>query len=274
MSLAGERGDVVVRQVGAVVHRRRAHLDRELDARPEAELVAVHAQAEARVAARLEHGARLVGVEGALLAEHVDPARVRPARVEHLAADELHVLVRAALVLGRHGVRSEEGHVVGQLGGDGARAALGLGLEPVAGLDLEVGDPRPDRLGAAGARERAQLVLARGAGGLGRDPDPRRRVRPAGHPRGELVGAVAREDEMGVAVHEPRDHAAAGGVEPLVARRARALDALPRARRRSRAAASRTSPSGPSPSDGLARDEQPDVVDDERAHAMPLRMAA
>ena len=52
-------------EVGAVVDRRRAQLDRELHAGPEPELVAVHAQAEARVAARLEHGARLVGVERA-----------------------------------------------------------------------------------------------------------------------------------------------------------------------------------------------------------------
>ena len=48
MSLAGEGVDVVVGQVGAVVDRGRAHLDREPHARAEAELVAVHAQAEAR----------------------------------------------------------------------------------------------------------------------------------------------------------------------------------------------------------------------------------
>ena len=225
VSLAGEGGDVVVRQVGAVVDRRRPHLDRELHARPEAELVAVHAQSEAGVASRLEHRARLLGVERALLAEDVDPARVGPARLEHLAADELDVLVRAPLVLGRHGVRSEERHVIGELGGDGAAAPLGLRLEPVAGLDLEVSDPGPRGLGSAGARKPAQLLLARGAGGLGRDPDPGRRVRPAGHPGGELVGAVAGEDEMRVAVHEPRDHAAAGRVEPLVPRRAGPFDA-------------------------------------------------
>ena len=154
MSLPGERRDVVVRQIGAVVDRRRAHLDRELHARPEPELVAVHAQAEARVAASLEHRAGLVDVERTLLAEHVDPARDGPAGVQHLAADELHVVVRPPLVLGRHRVRSEEGHVVGQLGSDGARAALGLRLEPVAGLDLDVGDPRPHRLVASGTGER------------------------------------------------------------------------------------------------------------------------
>ena len=71
------------------------------DARARAELVAVHAQAEARGAAGLEHRARLVGVEGAALAEDVDPARVRRAGGEHLAADELDVVVGAALVLGR-----------------------------------------------------------------------------------------------------------------------------------------------------------------------------
>jgi hypothetical protein len=121
-------------------------------------------------------------------------------------------------------VRSEERHVVGQLGCYGTRAALSLGLEAVAGLDLEVSDARARGLGAAAARERAQLVLAGGAGGLGRDPDPRRRVRPAGHARGELVGAVAGEHEVSVAVHEPRDHAAPTRVEPLVSGRARTLD--------------------------------------------------
>jgi hypothetical protein len=136
-----------------VVHRRRPHLDRELHPRTEAELVAVHAQAEARGAARLEHGARLVGVEGALLAEDVDPARERAAGIEHLAAHQLQVLVCARLILGRDGVSSEEGHVVGQLGRDGTGAALSLRLEPVPGLDLEVGDPRLDRLSATRACE-------------------------------------------------------------------------------------------------------------------------
>ena len=66
---------------------------REPHAGARAELVRVDAQAEPRGGARLEHRARLVGVERALLAEHVDPARVRRARGEHLAADERDVVV-------------------------------------------------------------------------------------------------------------------------------------------------------------------------------------
>ncbi len=63
-----------------MVDRGGAELDREPHARARAELVAVHAQAEPGGAARLEHRARLLGVERAVLAEDVDPARVRRAR--------------------------------------------------------------------------------------------------------------------------------------------------------------------------------------------------
>ena len=62
----------------------------------------MHAQAEPGLAARLQHGPRLVGVEGAPLAEDVDPAGVRRAGGEHRSADEVDVLVGAPLVLGRH----------------------------------------------------------------------------------------------------------------------------------------------------------------------------
>ena len=219
VSLAGERLDVVVREIRAVVDRRGLQLDREPHARPEPELVAVHAQAEPGPPARLEHRPRLVGVERALLAEHVDPARVRPARVEHLAAHQVDVLVRAVLVLRRQGVRAEEGHVVGELGGHDAGAALGLGLEPVAGLDLDVRDPGLHGLPAAGARERLSSSSPAPRVASVVTLDPGRRVRPARHAGGELVGAVAGEHEVGVAVNEPRNHAAAGRVDALVARR-------------------------------------------------------
>ena len=76
-----------------MVGRRGAELDAELHAGAGAELVGVDAQPEAGRAAGLEHRARLVGVERAALAEHVDPARVRRARGEHLAADERDVVV-------------------------------------------------------------------------------------------------------------------------------------------------------------------------------------
>ena len=54
---AGERLDVVVVEIGAVVDGGRIHLDREPRAGPGPELVAVHAEAESRVPARREHRA-------------------------------------------------------------------------------------------------------------------------------------------------------------------------------------------------------------------------
>ena len=92
----------------------RSQLDRQPHARPRAELVAVHAQPEPGGAAGLEHRARLVLVERAVLAEDVDPARVRRAGGEHLAAHERDVVVGATLVLGGDDVGAEERHVVGE----------------------------------------------------------------------------------------------------------------------------------------------------------------
>ena len=232
----------------------------------------MHAQAEAGSAARLEDPARLVRVEGALLAEDVDPARVRPAGLEHLAADELDVFVRAALVFGRHRVGPEEGDVVGELAGHGARAPLGLRLEPVARLDLEVRDPGPERLGAAGAGEPAELVLGGVAGRGGGDPDPGRRVRPARHAGGELVGAIPGEDDVRVAVHEARDDAAPGRIESLVAGRARPFDRGDRvALDHERGVADE--PKRPLAQLRLAGDEETDVVDDE-AQPVTARIAS
>ena len=88
------------------------------------------------------------------------------------------------------------------------------------------------------------------AGRLGRDADPARLVGPAGHARRELVGAVAGEHEVRVAVDEAGDDAAAVGVEALVGVE---RPAAPTATTRSPSiatAASRRTPSGPSPSSG------------------------
>ena len=61
---ADERLDVGVGQEGAVVDAGGAELDGQLDPGPVSELVAVHAQPEAGLARRQEHGARLVLGEG------------------------------------------------------------------------------------------------------------------------------------------------------------------------------------------------------------------
>ena len=79
----GERVDVGVGDVGDVVGGGGAELDRELHARAVAELVGVHARGQAALEAGGEDRARLVAVEGALLAEDVDPAGVGRAGVEH-----------------------------------------------------------------------------------------------------------------------------------------------------------------------------------------------
>ena len=138
---------------------------------------------------------------------------MRRAGVEHLAADELDVVVGATVVLARDEMRAEEGDVVGELGGEPAEALLGLDVEAVAGLDLLVGDPGGQRLCGRVRRQPEQFVVARGPGRGHRYGDPAGLVRRPGHPRGELVGAVAGEDEVGVAVDEARDHAAAAGVD-------------------------------------------------------------
>ena len=113
--------------------------------------------------------------------------------------------------------------------------------------------------------ERGELLVGRGARRLGRHADAARRVRRARHPRRELVAPVAREHEVRVRVHEPRDHAPPARVDPLVAHRARALDrghdaVLDHQRgvahEAERALAER----------GVVGDEQTDLVDDERGH--------
>src|SRR5207248_9281464 len=107
---------------------------------------------------------------------------------------------------------------------DRAQPLLGLHVEAVAGLDLQVRDAGAARLVAARARERGELLVRRRAGRVRRDADPAGGVRRARHPRCELVAAVAREDEVRMAVDEARDDASPSGVDVLVALGTRALD--------------------------------------------------
>ena len=156
-------------------------------------------------------------MEPGVLAEHVDPARMRRAAGERLAAHELHIVVRALGELGRDDVRAQEGHVLGQLARDPAAALLGLDVQAVARLDLLVGDP---------VAPRARLPLAR-RGPAARRLGPsgwrlwsrgsRRLVAPARHPRRGLVRPVAGEHEVSVAVHEAREDRAPRRVDVLVA---------------------------------------------------------
>ena len=120
--------------------------------------------------------------------------------------------------------------------------------------------PAAQRLAAARARERAQLLVGRGARGGDRLADPAGGVRRAGHAGGELVAALAGEDEVGVAVDEARDDAAPGRVDAAV--RAGAA-ARPR-HRRDALAFEHDRRVADGAELGVVRDEQADVVDRER----------
>ena len=213
---SGQCVDVGVGQVRAVVGAGRAQLHRELHARARAELVGVHPHAAARRPARGQDRAGVVGVEGAPLAEHVDPPGVRCGGVQHRPADQADVVVRAVGVLGGHHVRAEEGGLVARLGGDPQRAGLVGDGQPVPALDLDGGGALPQRLPAQPARGGPQFVVAGGPGGADRGPDAAAGVRLTGHPGGELGGPVPGEDQVRVAVHEAGQHGGATGVDPPV----------------------------------------------------------
>ncbi len=220
----------------------------------------MHAQSEPGVSAGEQDLTRLLGVECAALAEHVDPAGERQARGEHLPADEVDVVVGAMLVLGRHDMGAEEGDVVGQRGRQLAQPLLAVDVERIAGLDLDVRDPGPQRLPATGAGQREQLHRVRGAGGGHGRADPAGRVGGAGHPGGELIGAVTREHEVGVAVDEPGDDAQPVGVDAGVGQRPGRLHGDdPVALEHERGVAA--DPERPVAELGVVRDEQADVVD-------------
>jgi len=151
----------------------------------------------------------------AALAERVDPARVRRARRQHLADDEVDVRVGVVGVLGRHHVRAEEGDLVGDLAGEPHEALLIGDREAVARLDFERRGALRVQLGDERGEPGPQLVVGRRSrGGDGR-ADAAGLVAPARHARGELLGAVAAEHEVRVAVDEPGDHRAAAHVDDL-----------------------------------------------------------
>ena len=251
----------------------RPKLDRELDARSLPELVGVHAQAEPGPAPRLEHRARLVGVERALLAEHVDPAGRGGAGLEHRPAHERDVVVGALGVFRGDDVGAEQRDVAGQLGGQPAQPLLAVDVERIARFDFERRDARSERLRSARRGERAELLGGGSAGGVDRRHDPARLVRSSRHPGGKLGAALAREDEVGVAVDEAGDHAAPSGVDPLVRGGPRRLD------RRHPSVLDHeghavTRPQGRLAESRFVGHEQPDVVDDQARHTEVTRAVA
>ena len=269
MSLAGERLDVGVGR-GRCSGRPTPRRARRRAARPARGRAGCRARAGRGPAARpASSTARDCSASNApLLAEHVDPARVRRAGGEHLAADELDVVVGAALVLGGHDVGAEERHVVGELARRPRTARASVAdVEPVAGLDLEVRDARraaPRRGGARG--ERAQLLVAEAA----RVASVVTRIPPAAYGAPAIRAAnssprspantrcVWLSTKPGMTQRPPasmRSSACAPGA--LDRGDAAVLDA--RARRRGR-------PERAFAELGVVGDQQADVVDDQRAH--------
>ncbi len=192
----------------------------EFDGEPHAgavgELVGVDAGVQALRPARGEDRAGLVAVEGALLAEHVDPTGVRGAGFEHLAGDQVDVGGGVVGEFRGDDVGAEEGDLVGVAGGYAQGAGLVGGGQAVAGLGLEGGGALPQRLGEVARETGLQFRVARGPGGGDGGPDAARAVGAAGHAGVELLGAVAREEQVGVGVHEAGEDRPAPGVDPVV----------------------------------------------------------
>src|SRR5207342_2853694 len=81
-------------EIGAVIDTRGAELDRELNPRSRAELIAVHPQAEACRRSAGKDCPSLVSVESMLrmrLAEDVDPARIRGRCGQHRPGHQIHI---------------------------------------------------------------------------------------------------------------------------------------------------------------------------------------
>ena len=180
------------------------------------------------VAARLEHGPRLVGVERALLAER-RRSSARTAR--HASSISPHT--SSTYSSGRPSYSAGTAcaprnvDVVGELGRDRAPSARSAsGVQPVARLDLEVRDAGPHAPRRGGrARQRAQLVRRWRRGW----PPVVTLIPHAayGRPAIRAANSSARSPANTRCVWlstNPGSHAAAGGVDALVAGRPGSLD--------------------------------------------------
>ena len=198
-----------------MVDRDEAELAGQLHAPAVRQLVGVEASAQAAVGPGGEDGSRLVDVEGAVLAEHVDPPGVRCGRREHGAGDEVDVVLGGGVSLELDGddVGAEEGRVLGELAGHREAARLVVDRQPVSALDLDGGGALGPHLGDEPGDVGGELLVGGGTGPGDRGADAAGRVGLAGHPRLELGGAVAGEDEVAVRVDEAGDHRAPAGVD-------------------------------------------------------------
>ena len=215
-SLAGERPDAGVAGRLEVVDAPCAELDRELHSARLRELVGVEPQRQPLLGAGREVAARLRGVERSLLEEDVsrlgDPGRLG----EHLGERELEVRVGVG-ELGRNRVRAEPRWDSPRVAHRAELCELGVAVEPVAGLPLERGRPRRPHPGAVPLDRGAEIVLRRRS----RCPDGREDpaagrvellVGRAARAQLELPGAVPGEAQVRVTVDEARDRCPAAPV--------------------------------------------------------------
>ncbi len=191
-----------------------------------AHLLGVDLEAQAQAAGALEDAASLGGAEGALLHEHVGEVGQAPAGHlgQHLLKDDLDVGLGVRAVLGGDHVGPQEGaahimaEVIGQAAADLQEAQFAFGGEAVAAFGLHAGDALGQQMLQAVPGQAGEVLHTGGAGGPDGGGDA---TTAAGDllvadaaAAGLKVGeAIAGEDQMGVAVHQPGQHQ--GGLERL-----------------------------------------------------------
>jgi hypothetical protein len=219
-----QRLDVGLGGVQQVVGADRPEVGRQFGAAQADELLGVHLRREAVLGAGSQHPPGLLDGEDALLAEDVTEngdALVGDGR-QLLADDLVDVLVGRPFVgngVGAH----ERRHDIDRVSLVGAAEDLqqpefGLRVEPVAGFHLDGRRPRREHRIQAPEQQLEQPLVARLPDGPDRPEDAAAGVEyllvaPPAELGRELVGAVAGEDRVGVAVDEPREDGPSRGVD-------------------------------------------------------------
>src|SRR3954447_560585 len=234
----------------------------------------MHTQSLAGPLPCLEDCTRLVRIEGAVLAEDVDPAHMRRAALQHRAANELHIIVLSAGVLRRCHVGTQERHVIRERGCDATAAFLSLHVQAVARLDLVVGDAIAASATTTLLGQLSEVVIACGSRSRRRDPDTSGLVALAFHARGEFLRAVACEHEVSVAVDEAGDHRTPVGVDVPVTRGPAGVADLGHTAVLDHERGVSPDTQEPVLEAWVAGHELTDVVDDERGHGTVLSSSA
>ncbi len=177
---------------------------------------------------RGEHRAGLVGVEGAGLAEDVDPPGVGRGGLEHRPGDEVDVGRRVVGELGGHDVGPQVRRLLGELARHRERARLVAHGQAVAALGLQRRRALPTHLRDQARHRGGQLLVGGGTGRGDRGADAAGGVGTPGHPCLELRGPVAGVHEVGVGVDEARQHGPPAQVHAQVGRRCRRRRPHPR----------------------------------------------